>query len=52
VWSTGCSTDRLPDAPMGLQRHLLESEGVEFGDNGTLDLAIYRWTPRRRATRK
>lgn len=48
----GCSTDRLPDAPMGLQRHLLESEGVEFGDNGTLDLAIYRWTPRRRATRK
>ena len=47
-----CSTDRLPDAPTGLQRHLLEAEGVEFRPNGTLDLAVYRWTPRRRATRK
>ncbi|NIM01157.1 MAG: methyltransferase [Acidobacteria bacterium] len=49
----GCSTDRLPDAPLGLQRHLLEAEGIEFRDNGTLDLDVYRWTPREvRTTRK
>ena len=43
-----CSTDRLPDVPAGLQRAMLEDEGVEFRDNGTLDLDHYRWTPRRR----
>ena len=49
----GCSTDRLPDAPLGLQRHLLAAEGIEFGENGTLDLELYRWEPRpRRPTRK
>ncbi len=56
----GCSTDRLPDAPKGLQRHLLEAEGIEFRVNGTLDLAVYRWMPRtpgkkttkKRATRR
>jgi len=41
----GMSTDRLPDAMDGLQRSILESEGVEFRENGTLDLARYRWTP-------
>jgi len=46
--SGGCSTDRLPDGPPGLQRALLEAEGVQFRDNGTLDLEIYRFTPRRR----
>jgi methylated-DNA-protein-cysteine methyltransferase-like protein len=45
----GCSTDRLPDAPTGLQQHLLESEGIEFKANGTLDLARYRWAPRTRS---
>ncbi len=45
--SGGCSTDRLPDVPAGLQRAMLEDEGVEFRDNGTLDLALYRWAPRR-----
>ena len=45
--SGGCSTDRLPDTPAGLQRAMLESEGVEFRDNGTLDLTRYRWSPRR-----
>ena len=44
--SGGCSTDRLPDLPGGLQRALLEREGIEFRDNGTLDLERYRWTPR------
>lgn len=43
--SGGCSTDRLPDTPAGLQRALLEGEGVEFGEGGTLDLDVYRWTP-------
>ena len=40
-----CSTDRMPDIPDGLQRALLEKEGVEFRDNGTLDLELYRWVP-------
>ena len=43
--SGGCSTDRLPDIPAGLQRALLEREGIEFRENGTLDLDRYRWTP-------
>lgn len=43
--SGGCSTDRLPDFPQGLQRAMLEAEGVEFGVKGTLDLGLYRWTP-------
>lgn len=46
--SGGTSTDRLPDMPPGLQRALLEAEGVAFRPNGTLDLARYRWVPRRR----
>ncbi len=43
--SGGCSTDRLPDLPGGLQRSLLESEGVEFTLAGTIDLDRYRWQP-------
>ncbi len=43
--SGGCSTDRLPDFPQGLQRAMLEAEGVEFGPKGTVDLETYRWTP-------
>ena len=43
--SGGTSTDRLPDMPPGLQRALLEAEGVAFKPNGTLDLARYRWVP-------
>jgi len=41
----GTSTERLPDMPPGLQRALLEAEGVVFRRNGTLDLARYRWVP-------
>lgn len=55
--SGGCSTERLPHFPPGLQRALLEKEGVQFRDNGTLDLKLYRWcpdtdkkTPRRKET--
>ena len=49
-----CSTDRLPDMPPGLQRGLLENEGITFRENDTLDLEVYRWTPRRpgKVTRK
>lgn len=48
----GCSTDRLPNVPPGLQRAMLEAEGVEFRETGTLDLKRYRWEPvRRRRTR-
>jgi len=43
----GCSTDRLPDLPPGLQRALLESEGVRFQPDGALDLERYGWLPRR-----
>ena len=39
------STDRLPDGLVGLQRSILESEGVEFRASGTLDLTRYRWVP-------
>jgi methylated-DNA-protein-cysteine methyltransferase-like protein len=41
----GCSTDRLPHVPTGLQRSLLEREGVEFDASGTLDLKEVRWFP-------
>ena len=52
--SGGCSTDRMPDIAPGLQRVLLEGEGVGFRANGTLDLARHRWTPpsRRRVSEK
>ncbi len=43
--SGGCSTERLPDIPPGLQRAMLEAEGIEFKPNGTLDLGRYRWVP-------
>lgn len=38
-----CSTERLPDFPPGLQRRLLEAEGVVFDPQGRLDLAYYAW---------
>jgi methylated-DNA-protein-cysteine methyltransferase-like protein len=46
--SGGTSTDRLPGMPPGLQRALLEEEGVIFRSNGTLDLDRYRFWPRKR----
>ncbi len=50
--SGGCSTERLPDTPPGLQRELLQNEGIAFRENDTLDLELCRWTPRRKTTRK
>ena len=49
--SGGCSTNRRGDLPPGLQRALLEAEGVEFRLDGTLDLARYRHEPRLRRAR-
>ncbi len=43
--SGGCSTDRMPDLPPGLQRALLEAEGVEFFLDGTIEVERYRWSP-------
>jgi methylated-DNA-protein-cysteine methyltransferase-like protein len=43
--SGGCSTDRLGTNPPGLQRALLETEGVRFRSDGTLDMEKYRWEP-------
>ncbi len=31
------------------QRHLLEEEGIVFGDSGRIDLGVYRWEPDRSA---
>ena len=43
--SGGCSTERLPDLPGGLQQRLLEREGVEFDARGKLDLKEFRYIP-------
>lgn len=43
--SGGCSTDRLPDMPQGLQRAMLESEGVAFRGDVLRDLEAFRWWP-------
>jgi len=43
--SGACSTERLPGFPRGLQRAMLEAEGVRFRRNGTIDLTSYRWHP-------
>lgn len=41
----GCSTDRLPHVQTGLQRALLEREGVVFGSDGRLPVEKHRWYP-------
>lgn len=43
--SGGCSTERLPDIPAGMQQELLRREGVRFRADGTLDLERRRWSP-------
>jgi len=48
--SGGISTENLTDPP-GLQRFLLEDEGVHFGDDGKLSMSRYRWIPKK-ATKK
>ncbi len=46
-----CSTDRRGDIPPGLQRALLEREGVAFALDGTLDLERFRHVPPVRGVR-
>lgn len=41
----GISTPSDREEKGGLQRELLEAEGVEFMENGKVDLQIYRWFP-------
>lgn len=43
-----CSTERMPEVPAGLQRAMLEAEGVIFRADDSLDLARYRYIPRSR----
>ncbi len=40
-----CSTDRLADMPQGLQRAMLEGEGVVFRPDGSIDLEERAWRP-------
>lgn len=40
-----CSTDRSGDIPQGLQRRLLESEGIKFSKDDALKLETYHWDP-------
>ena len=37
------STDKLHNIPLGLQKHLLEKEGIKFDSNNELDLKKYLW---------
>lgn len=43
--SGGMSTDRIPEIPSGMQRAILEAEGIRFRPTGRVDLEKYRWTP-------
>ena len=48
VNSQGYISDRDNSSSQGLQRCLLESEGVELNDMGRIDLDVFQWKPRRR----
>ena len=41
-------SQRAEEAWEGYQRHLLAEEGIELDARGRVDLARYRWEPRRR----
>lgn len=40
-----CSTERRHEIPIGMQRGLLEAEGVAFRLDGSLDLGTFRFVP-------
>ncbi len=40
----GTSTHKIAEIPPDLQRHLLESEGIKFNEEGKLDLQKHLWT--------
>lgn len=39
----GISTNRVMNIPLGLQKRLLEREGIKFGKNEKVDLKKYSW---------
>lgn len=39
----GISTDRVINIPLGLQKRLLEKEGIKFQRNGKINLKKYFW---------
>lgn len=39
----GISTNKMPTMPPGLQKAMLEKEGVKFKDDETVDLGKYLW---------
>ncbi len=47
----GISTENMTDPP-GLQRLLLQSEGVHFNESGKLSMSRYRWNPAKKQTKK
>ncbi len=47
VNSQGRISERGSATFEGLQRHLLECEGVIFANNGRINLATFQWRPRR-----
>lgn len=49
--SGGISTHEMTDPP-GLQRLLLEEEGVEFSAGGKLSMSRYRLVPKSRSRKK
>ncbi len=46
--SGACVTESRGDLPEGIQRAMLESEGVTFDAKGRVDMAAFAWTPRKR----
>jgi len=48
VNACGRVSERGESVCEGLQRHLLEEEGVEFDTHNRIDLQYYQWRPRRR----
>ena len=47
----GISTENLTDPP-GLQRLLLEGEGVHFNESGKLSMDRCRWSPKKQTKKK
>lgn len=46
VNALGKISDRGDGVFAGLQRQMLEAEGIEFTDNGKLDLSVHQWRER------
>ena len=49
--SGGMSTENLTEPP-GLQRLLLENEGVVIDSRGKLSMDRYQWSPKKRTNKK